>query len=241
MRVASYNIRKSIGLDWRRDPSRIADVIAELGADVVALQEADRRFGNKSATLCEAELLDRTGLVPISLSEREVDTGWHGNTILLPPKTPILASERLRLPYLEPRGAILVEFEKDGVPMRLIATHLGLTRQMRRVQLQEIVDITASREEMPTIIAGDFNEWSTLSGLEPLQGRFNIVSPGRSFHSAQPLAALDRIGLTPGIDLHDAGVHETALSRIASDHLPVWVDLMLPVPRRAASSEHHDK
>ncbi|MGE3746289.1 MAG: endonuclease/exonuclease/phosphatase family protein, partial [Sphingomonadaceae bacterium] len=49
--VASYNIRKAIGLDRRRRPERILDVIAELDADIVALQEADRRFGARVSAL----------------------------------------------------------------------------------------------------------------------------------------------------------------------------------------------
>ncbi len=48
-RVATYNIRKAIGTDRRRSPERILDVLAELDADVVALQEADRRFGPRLA------------------------------------------------------------------------------------------------------------------------------------------------------------------------------------------------
>jgi endonuclease/exonuclease/phosphatase family metal-dependent hydrolase len=39
IRVASYNIHKCRGLDRRTDPERIAKIIAELDADVVALQE----------------------------------------------------------------------------------------------------------------------------------------------------------------------------------------------------------
>ena len=42
MRIASYNIRKAVGLDWRRDAIRILDVLEEINADVVVLQEADR-------------------------------------------------------------------------------------------------------------------------------------------------------------------------------------------------------
>jgi len=216
---------------------RVAEVIAELDADIVALQEADRRFGDRAATLSDADLRERTGLVPVALADGEAGSSWHGNTILLPPDATIHATERINLPFLEPRGAILVEFENDAAPVRLVATHLGLTRGIRQAQLQAIIEATAARDSMPTILAGDFNEWSTSSGFEALQGRFQIVSPGRSFHSARPLAALDRIGLTPGITLRDAGVHETPLSRMASDHLPVWAELGLPPPGDAVWSK----
>lgn len=51
IRVASYNIRKAVGLDWRRDTHRIADVLAEVDADVIALQEADKRLGARAGVL----------------------------------------------------------------------------------------------------------------------------------------------------------------------------------------------
>ena len=51
MRIASYNIRKAVGLDWRRNPGRIVDVLAEIDADVVVLQEADKRVGARAGVL----------------------------------------------------------------------------------------------------------------------------------------------------------------------------------------------
>ena len=51
LKVASYNIRKAVGLDWRRRPARVLDVLNEIGADIVALQEVDRRFGSRISAL----------------------------------------------------------------------------------------------------------------------------------------------------------------------------------------------
>jgi len=53
IKVASYNIRKAIGTDRRRSPDRIIEVLNEVGADLVALQEADRRFGKRTAVLSD--------------------------------------------------------------------------------------------------------------------------------------------------------------------------------------------
>ncbi len=61
LRLASYNIRKAVGLDWRRDPARIVAVANTLRADVLVLQEADLRLG------------PRPGAIPRSLIERETD------------------------------------------------------------------------------------------------------------------------------------------------------------------------
>ena len=78
---------------------------------------------------------------------------------------------------------------------------------------------------MPTAILGDFNEWSAAQGLEALHARYALHAPGHSFHAARPIAALDRVALSPGLSLRDAGVVESKQAKIASDHLPVWADV----------------
>lgn len=223
-KVASYNIRKCIGLDRKRRPGRTLDVIAALEADVVALQEADKRLGNRPATLDRAEISRSTDLEPVKLAINETSLGWHGNAILLRKGVPVQAIERIEMPGLEPRGAVLVEFALATGPMRVVATHLGLTRQMRRAQLETIVTRIRRRTDMPTLVLGDFNEWMSDRGLEPLQADFAVHAPGRSFHAARPVAALDRIAATNGFSLMDAGVTETEMTRRASDHLPVWAE-----------------
>ena len=39
LRVATYNVHACVGTDGRHDPDRVASVITELDADIVALQE----------------------------------------------------------------------------------------------------------------------------------------------------------------------------------------------------------
>jgi len=56
LKVASYNIHKSIGTDRRRNPGRTIEVLNELDADIIALQEADRRFGRRAAAIPELML-----------------------------------------------------------------------------------------------------------------------------------------------------------------------------------------
>ena len=106
----------------------------------------------------------------------------------------------------------------------MIGTHLGLLRRWRRRQARVLHDHVAEEEIGRTVILGDFNEWSRRSGLEPLGARFHLVAPGRTFHAARPVAALDRAALGPGLRLLDAGVAETPRARAASDHLPIWID-----------------
>ncbi|MEM8822376.1 MAG: endonuclease/exonuclease/phosphatase family protein [Pseudomonadota bacterium] len=224
VRVASYNIRKAIGLDWRRDPARILRVADATRADILALQEADKRFGVRPPAIPrDLFAASRWRPVPLGLGD---SLGSHGNAILLGPDAKLLWSKGIDLPGLEPRGAALAQVELRGCQILLAAVHLGLLRRHRRVQLTVLAD--RLREYQGTAaIAGDFNEWSDAVGLEALMPEFDVHVPGRSFHAARPVAGLDRIALRHGTRLHGGGVLETPEARRASDHLPIWVDLAL--------------
>ncbi|MHC0054884.1 endonuclease/exonuclease/phosphatase family protein [Actibacterium sp. D379-3] len=227
LRVASYNIRKCVGLDWRRTPERTLDVIAGVEADIVALQEVDKRLGPRPAALPVHHIHARTDLVPVAVAANDVSLGWHGNALLVRPGITVDAVAQLDLPALEPRGAVIADLTRGGQPIRVVATHLGLLRRHRLHQLTAIRAALAALEPRPTVILGDFNEWSASAGMTPLESGFAVHSPGRSFHASRPVAGLDRIAICAGLALKDAGVTETALSARASDHLPIWADLDL--------------
>jgi endonuclease/exonuclease/phosphatase family metal-dependent hydrolase len=228
LRIASYNVRKARGLDQRRDPERIVAVIKSLGAQIVVLQEADRRLGERpaalSARLIEAETDFR--VVPVACNAASL--GWHGNAVLLHRSLTARSVSRIVLPGLEPRGAVRVEIEGG---LTVVATHLGLLRHSRRRQLATIAD--ALSDTPRSVIAGDFNEWRSDRGFEPLAARYAMLSPGRSFHAARPVAALDRLAHTRDLVVTRAGVDVSGLARRASDHLPIWADLAFQAEMRA--------
>lgn len=227
IRVASYNIRKCVGLDWRRDPERVLSVISALDADILALQEADKRLGDRPATLPPSLIGDLTDMVPVVLGVDQPSLGFHGNAILVRKGIEVAATAQLELPGLEPRGAVLVELKRADFLVRIVGVHLGLTRNFRRQQLQKIVDEVQARAQMPTVILGDFNEWSHRRGTEALTDMFDVVRPGLSFHTAQPIAALDRIAISKAFAVRNKGVFSDGAAARASDHLPVWADLSL--------------
>ena len=105
IRVASYNMRKAIGTDRQRRPERTLEVLRELDADVIALQEADRRFGERESVLPKA-LLDETPWRAVAVNKRARSLGWHGNALLVRRDIEIVHAEPLDLPTLEPRGAV---------------------------------------------------------------------------------------------------------------------------------------
>jgi endonuclease/exonuclease/phosphatase family metal-dependent hydrolase len=241
--VASYNKHKAVGLDGRRDPHRVLKVLQEIDADVVALQEADKRMGGRGSTVPH-ELIDSHGLYkPVHLGVRhkrvfekarkhtdrllKLDTrniGWHGNAILVKPDVGVLDCAALERPTLEPRGAVIAELLVRDRPLRVVGMHLDLSGLWRRRQIRAILAEIARRpQKMPTVLMGDTNEWRTIAGcLKDFEPEFHIAPTGPSFHARHPVAQLDRIIVDKNLSIEAAGVHMSAAARRASDHLPIW-------------------
>ncbi len=228
LRIASYNIQKCVGLDFRRQPQRILQVIESMKADIVVLQEADKRLPPRPAALPHF-MLDEAGWQVADLGGAG-SLGWHGNAVIYRGDAVSLRQTAHQdLPGLEPRGAVRAEFDTRIGPLRVVGMHLGLLPASRRSQILHILRSGAELDQMPTVWAGDFNEWSRQPVLDHLAPDMRFLPPIPSFPAAQPLGALDRIALGQGVEATTHGVHEDRPAHIASDHLPVWADL-----RRAA-------
>ena len=234
--VASYNIHKAVGLDRRRDPERILAVLHELNADVVALQEADRRFGDRVSVLPRQLLEDHGHWQAVALNRRPDSIGWHGNALLVRKGIEIAQADVVPLPTLEPRGAVRADLVKDGRRVRVVGMHLDLSGLRRRQQVRAVLSHVADcdgaddGERPPTVLMGDFNEWSRAGGClhEFHHEAWRVLAPGRSFPSRRPVAMLDRIVASAEWDCGHCGVHHSALAARASDHLPVHARLALP-------------
>jgi len=225
---ASYNIHKGVGLDRKRDPERILSVLHEIDADIVALQEADRRIGERASVLPRAEI-DDTHWRVIEVAKRPRSIGWHGNALLVRRDLEILSGEALDLPTLEPRGAACGEIVVEGRPLRVIGTHLDLSGLRRRDQIRSLLAfVGACNRDLPTVIMGDFNQWGRTTGaMREFSPDWQIVTPGRSYPSRQPVATLVRIVASKHWRLVETEVHHTGLAAVASDHLPVIAKLEL--------------
>ncbi|WP_311268452.1 endonuclease/exonuclease/phosphatase family protein [Sphingobium sp. WCS2017Hpa-17] len=225
IRVASYNIRKAIGTDRRRVPERVLEVLSEVDADIVALQEADRRFGVRSAAIPPLLMDNQSGYRPVPLNVQTDSMGWHGNAILVRKEAEVAAHDVLHLPYLEPRGATMAEVTLNGASVRVFGMHLDLSGLWRRRQAAAVIHAAAQGEAMPTVLMGDLNEWSAGRGcLADFARHYSFAPCGRSFHARRPVARLDRIMHCGKLKLTDCGVHESAAARKASDHLPIWAE-----------------
>jgi endonuclease/exonuclease/phosphatase family metal-dependent hydrolase len=227
IRVASYNMRKAIGTDRRRRPERTLEVLNELDADVIALQEADRRFGTRASAIPLHMIEEHSDYKPVAFDARDGSLGWHGNAMLVRKDAEILAKELLHLPSLEPRGAVMADLRLSGEELRVVGMHLDLSGLWRRRQAHFILHHLQSREAaMPAVLMGDLNEWSVRGGcLRDFAHHLTFADCGRSFHVRRPVARLDRIMVTPGLGIDACGVHQTPTARKASDHYPVWAKL----------------
>jgi endonuclease/exonuclease/phosphatase family metal-dependent hydrolase len=227
IKVASYNIHKAVGTDGRYAPERILATLAEIGADVVVLQEADQRFGSRDTVLPLEMIAERTPYRPVVFGHNLVSIGWHGNAALISARVTVTAAVRLDLPTLEPRGAILVETLIDGHALRFGGMHLDLTGLRRRQQAASVqAQVLARSSQMPTLLMGDLNEWRSAGGcLVDFAQDYRIAPTGPSFPARLPLGRLDRIMVGSGMEIVACGSHRSTLSQIASDHLPVWATL----------------
>ena len=230
LKIASYNIHKGIGLDRKRDPDRILSVLAEIDADIVALQECDRRFGRRECVLPRARIED-SRYRPVPIDTRPDSMGWHGNGFLVKKTVEVIDTAALTLPALEPRGAVRVDLRKDGKRVRVIGMHLDLSGLRRRHQIRSVLAHCADCDHhVPTVMMGDLNEWSQHGGClqEFHQPGWKVLSPGRSFPSRRPIARLDRIIVSAEWQVLGTNVHHSPLSATGSDHLPVFASLSLP-------------
>ncbi|NTE87421.1 endonuclease/exonuclease/phosphatase family protein [Agrobacterium rubi] len=222
--IASYNVHKCVGRDRKFDPDRISHVIQEIGADIIALQEADSRFGERTGLLDLLRLERECGLSPVPITAGAKAHGWHGNVVLFK-EGAVRDVHPLRLPGLEPRGALVVELDlKQGGTLRVIAAHFGLLRHSRAQQARALVDLLNTRDEQPTVLLGDLNEWRLGNGssLNTFRDAFGSLPPAvPSFPSGLPVLALDRIISNREGLIDNVTAHESALSSIASDHLPL--------------------
>jgi endonuclease/exonuclease/phosphatase family metal-dependent hydrolase len=227
--VSTWNIHKGVGADRRRDLDRTAAVIGEIAPDIMALQEADTRFGTRRGLLDLNALARDYGLMAVPMSGGDPAHGWHGNVLLLR-EAEVQALHRITLPGLEPRGALITDLVHNGRPLRVIAAHLGLWAGSRAAQIKHLMVLLADMDDRPRLLMGDLNEWRGTGGaaLGHLGGYFQDTVALPSFPARYPLAALDRMMASAPARLTEGAVHDTPLARRASDHLPLKAKLDLP-------------
>jgi len=236
--VATYNIHRGLGRDRRLDHDRVARVILDFDADVVALQEVETPATTAGEAVALVHELREHGykslLGPTIRSERSS----YGNVLLS--RLPVMGNRGhdLSQPGREPRGLIEASLSLDGCvaaqslstshrDLSCFATHLGLQGWERGRQVDRLVEqIDRCGHQRgirsPIILLGDFNEWQRRSRLlRPIAERLEATPPRPTYPSYWPLLPLDRIWFGGGLRLEQLDVVKTATTRVASDHLPL--------------------
>jgi endonuclease/exonuclease/phosphatase family metal-dependent hydrolase len=225
VRIASYNVHRAIGTDGKFSPQRILDVLREIDADVVALQEVEAQDGGQDML---AWLAKETGLHAVAGTTLKRHDGHYGNGILS--RVPVRQKKLCDLSWRgrEPRGAIAADLDFQGRHLHVVATHLGLRPAERREQVKSLLKLFSDRAGEKAVLVGDLNEWFLWGRpLRKLHRYFKATPSPATFPSRLPVFALDRLWTHPRSMLKDIAAHATPLSRIASDHLPLVATLDL--------------
>ena len=222
LRVATYNVHRWAGVRGGRayKPERALDVLSELDADVIALQEVLRPFSGEDPLREAARRLDyHLAFVVTRLHKR----GELGNAVLS--RWPLAGALAIDLTFgrLEQRAALAVQLRTGGGPLTVAATHLALVDRTRARQVRALLDhpMLASG---PAVLLGDMNAWRPTAASRELDSAFRTRHHNEawppSYPSVRPVMALDRL-YARGARLTDLAAHATPAARRGSDHLPV--------------------
>jgi endonuclease/exonuclease/phosphatase family metal-dependent hydrolase len=225
VRLLTWNIHGTFGRNPRFDLACVVELIDRWDPQIVALQEVDSRR-DRAAGINPFEFLQRElGEHGIGAKSITTDDGDYGQMLISRWRMTDTVVHDLSFQEREPRRAIATRIATPHGPLRVVATHLGLSVHERREQTEKLIAIAGSRPE-PTIMMGDFNDWfwvgsvrKALSHALPGRTRF------RTFPSFFPVLRLDPIYCRPSGAFVDCFTDKSA--RAVSDHLPVIADVRL--------------
>ncbi len=250
LRFLTYNVHSCFGTDRKLDPARIAAVIHECRPDIIALQEVDvgraRSGGVDQAHMIATHLSMEAHFHPaLHLKDER-----YGDAVLTALPMRLVKADVLPSSG-EPRGALWVEIDLTDVKLQVIVTHLGLSGSERVRQATTLLGPGwlggIGQAESRVILAGDLNAIARSAAYKLLATHLKDVQlqskakPRPTFPSRLPLLRLDHVFVGDGISVSDCKVHSSALARVASDHLPILVELEIEptlqnVPEQSRSS-----
>ena len=228
--VLSWNIHIGVGMDKKPDLDRIARVIRESGADLVALQEVDRGTRRSRGEDQPAELARRLpGFTPYFAAAMPHDGGEYGECVLT--RLPVVRARSAALPAgpgHEPRAAAVVEVQAGTQVVTFVATHLDhLSHDEQLAQARALEQQLALADGAPAILAGDFNSSPAQPALAHLAAGWRLAWSGEApatWPADAPRIAIDHVLVRPAgwAEVTDCAVVPEAA---ASDHRPVRAQL----------------
>lgn len=239
-RVVTYNIHKCRGLDRRVRPARIAAVLRETDADVIALQEV-LNVGGGAREMDQARFIAEELGYECHLGEnRRLKGGAYGNAILSRLRVRHARNHDITWRWCERRGCLRadVELEAGGAAsmLHIFNVHLGTAFIERRHQARRLVGdeiLNDAGLSGPRVVLGDFNEWTRglasrllAEHLKSADVRAHLKR-ARTYPGAFPVVHLDHVYYDPSLELVNLRLHKTLTSLVASDHLPLVADFRL--------------
>lgn len=218
LRIGTYNVHKCRGLDWRVRLERIAKVICELNADLLAVQEIFRSQAES--------LTDQVKMQHVFGTVRQLDGRDYGNAVFS--RFPVAGSEQFDLTVegCEPRACLRVSAATPE--MQFFAVHLGTSFFERRKQAARLVEILQRPSwKSSRIVAGDFNEWTHGLATKMLSSCLRSADAAehpnrrRTYPGVLPFLHLDHIYYDREFHLTELHVHRSPAALVASDHLPL--------------------
>jgi endonuclease/exonuclease/phosphatase family metal-dependent hydrolase len=237
LRIVTYNVHKCRGLDRRVRPARIASVLREVDADIIALQEV-LSVGGAAREMDQARFIAEELDYDYCIGEnRRLSGGAYGNVILSRLPWRHVHNYDITWRGRERRGCLRVDIETGGsgasALLHLFNVHLGTAYIERRHQARQLVgDRILGNSELTgaRIVLGDFNEWTKglatrllSEQLQSVDVRTHLRSP-RTYPGPLPLVHLDHIYFDPALELEQLTLHKSLTALVASDHLPLVAD-----------------
>jgi endonuclease/exonuclease/phosphatase family metal-dependent hydrolase len=237
-RLLTYNVHRCVGMDRRLDVGRIAGVIAEHEPDIVCLQELDVGRARTGFVDQAQSIADKLAMTFHFHAAMRVEAEQYGDAILTLRPERLMKSGPLPsvrgVPGLEPRGALWVAIDFDGVTLNVINTHLGLVPREQRLQALALAGegwLGHPECTGPTLLTGDFNATSLTRPYQTLarkmadcQRTLRLRPSVKTFPSSFPAIRIDHCFTSPEVVVTRVHAPFSPLARMASDHLPLVID-----------------
>jgi endonuclease/exonuclease/phosphatase family metal-dependent hydrolase len=231
LRIATYNIHKCRGIDRRTSIKRIADVIRQLDADIVALQEVlDVRSGRSEFDQARCLVEELAGYHSTFGENRQLHGGAYGNLTLSRFPTSFSRNYDLTWRHRERRGCLRTDFDLGGKALHIFNIHLGTSFLERRHQARRLVSphvLNGNELSGPRVVVGDFNEWTRGLATRLMGNAFRVAEPwrflryGRTYPGLFPVLHLDHFYYDSTMTLVSLHLHRNRRTLVASDHLPL--------------------
>jgi len=237
----TYNVHSCVGRDGMASPQRIAEVIAAYGPDIVAVQELDIELA-RSGSIDQAEAIAKILNMNFHFHPSfHINKGKYGNAVMSRHPSRLVRAgalptvSRSRLP--EKRGILWTEIMIEKRAVQVVNTHLGLIGRERLSQVNDILGPEWTGNEgckPPIVLCGDFNASSYSPVYRKISQRlrdvhcgFNGGRPGCTWPSIFPFRRIDHVFVSSDIKIISTLIPKTAMTKSASDHLPLIVEMQL--------------